>query len=310
MGVIVNFCSDKNRRNTGRIGCDVQLGAFVFMFVGGAVITPEEYATEETLKAALMDRIHRANGDPQKLYPWSTKLAQDIAKTKESDTVETAADGQKRVLRVAPESYDLTHWNVGLNQESAMTTFNNDILPAFCFDKNFKAVGRFDSDKNWVGTDVLLNTSGQGFATYQNGPATKTSVSFIDPYALNLNARVFQFGDFDFALFEGLLDATLRTVIAPTGNTHKIGAFMESLVINQEQDLYPIYDDELASTSLWIGTKTSDGTDLAPTTVVKDATNKCWTIAFSAAINKIRLAAPPELYSAGVKGLEGVELAI
>lgn len=306
MGRLVSFCSSTGK-NTGGIDCDVQLDALIFMLIGSAKITPSEQATEATFKAALIDRINRPNGDPEKLYPWF--VANDVAKTTESDTVETAADGTKRTLRVAPPSYDITSWNVGLNQEAAMLAFNNTTIPVIGFDKAFQVAGKHDSDGNFMGAKAKIYTSGQGFASFQNGPATKTSVTYIDPFALSVNAKVYELTSFDADDFEGLLDATLVKVAVSSSNTHHIGAFIDNISIGKQSDLYDLYDDELASTTLWLGLNASNAW-VAPSTAVKDTANEGWTLAFAVAVTKVKMADPDVLYAAGVKGIESIEVAV
>lgn len=304
MAVIISFCSSTGK-NTGKINCDVQLANLRFGFIGGAKFTPAEYATEATLKAALRNRLNRANGDPEKLYPWA--LANAVDKTTEEDTTETAADGYKRVLRTAPESYVLNQWTVGINQEAAMIAFNNTTIPFFAVDDSFKFVGKFDSDSNLVGNNVNIVTKGAGFSIFTAGANTRTTISFTDPYALNVNARLFEFTEFDFEDFTGLLDAELKTLAAPTGNAHKIGAYVYNRSINKNKNLYDLYADELADPVLWVG-YTAAGAQVAPTGVVKDTSLKGWTVTFGVAVAAVDLASPATLYAANVKGIEGVRL--
>jgi hypothetical protein len=306
MGRLISFCSSTGK-NTGGIDCDVQLGNLKWALIGSAKFLPSEYATEAALKTAILDRINRANGDAEKLYPWA--LSNGIDKNTAEDTTETAPDGTTRTIRVAPESYTLNQWGVGVNQEAAMIQFNNATIPAFLFDDTFKMVGKYDGDLNFVGNKVKLNTKGAGFGTFAAGPNTRTTLNFVDPFALNVNARLFEFTAFDFEDYEGLLDAELRTLVAPTGNAHKIGVFVPNKSIGKDVNLYDEYSTELADVDVWEG-ETAAGAIVAPTTVVVDAVNEGWTVTFGVAVAIIRLKDPSVLNTNNVTGIEGIDLAI
>lgn len=305
---LISFCSFTGK-NTGGVDCDVQLQNPSFMFVGSAVFTPAEYASEAALKAAILDRINRSNGDTEKLYPFSQINA--VNRTTEADTVETAANGQKRTLRTAPESYELTHWNVGINQEAGIIGFNGATIPVFIVTDSGQMVGRFDSDKNFLGHRAQINTKAAGYSNYTNGPATVTSVNFLDPLALSTNLRLFSFAAFDSAEYGGLLDVELHTIVAPTGNAHKIGVrFDNKDIAKGYKNMYDDYSTELADVDLWYGIAVSNGATLVPSTVVVDSALEGWTVTFAAPVSAIGLSDVDVLNTNNVIGIEGIELAI
>lgn len=304
---LISFCSSTGK-NTGGIDCDIQLQNPKFMMIGSAKFLPSEYASEAALKAAIKDRINRPNGDAEKLYPFVT--INGVDKSTEADTVETAADGTKRTLKTSPESYSFHQWGVGLNQEAALVAFNGTTIPSFIFDDTWKMIGKYDSDKNLIGNKVQINTKGAGLSTYAAGPDTVTTINFVDPLALSGNARVYEFTSFDSSDFEGLLDVEVYVTIAPTGNAHKVGVRFDNKSISKgATNFYDEYSAELADVDMWRGW-TAAGVEVAPTTVVVDATNKGWTVTFGVAVAKIDLAPADELYAADVIGIEGVALAV
>jgi hypothetical protein len=305
MARLISFCGSTGK-NTGGIDCDVRLQNPRMMFVGGAKITTAEQATEITLKAAIQDRIRRENGDPEKLYPFP--VINTVTNNTEQPTEETLGDGTKRQLREGRPSYLLESGFVGLNQEAAMLEFNGATVPVMMLDDSGKLVGKHDDDGNLIGAKAQISTSAAGFGTYAAGTTTKTSVSYLDSRALSSNAKLFDTA-FDTDDFEGLLDVTLETLVAPTGNAHKIGAFIENRSIGQDKNLYDLYEDELAVVGAWRG-YTAAGAEVAPSTVVKDAALKGWTVTFGVAVATINLATPEDLDALDVVGVEGIALAV
>lgn len=300
---LISFCSTVGS-NTGIIDCDLQLASPAFMFVGSAAFTPTEYASEAAFKAAILDRIRRPNGDAEKLYPFST--INGVNRTTEADTVETAANGQKRTLRIAPESYEFDQWNVGVNQESGLTAFNGANIPVFIVTDSGQMVGKYDSDSNFVGHKAQINTKSAGFSTYANGPITKTSINFIDSLALSTNLKLYEFAAFDASEYQGLLDVKVTKLAAPTGNAHKVGVvFINKSISKGSSNLYDTYDTELAVTSAFRGW-TSAGALVAPTAVAVDTSLKGWTVTFGVAVAKIDLATPIVLTGLNVTGIEGI----
>lgn len=305
MARLISFCGSTGK-NTGGIDCDVRLNNPRMLFVGGAKLTPAEQATEATLKAAILNRMKRENGDGEKLYPFP--VINTVTNNSEAPTEETLGDGTKRQLREGRPSYLLESGFVGINQEAALLEFNGATLPVFMLDDSGKFVGKHDADGNLVGAKAQINTTAAGLGTYAAGTTTKTSVSYLDARALSSNAKLMD-TSFDTDDFEGLLDATLKTLAAKVGNAHKIGAFIANRSIGGDQNLYDIYDTELAVVSAWRG-YSSTGALVVPTTVVVDATLKGWTITFPSAVVLINLATPLTLDGLDVTGIEGIELAV
>lgn len=302
---LINFCGTTGK-NTGGIDCDARFGNFRMAFVGGAKFTPAEYASEATLKAAILDRIHRANSDSEKLYPWF--VANSVTNNTEAPTRETLGDGSQRSLRESRPAYTIQSGFTGLNQEAALIEFNNAILPAFVLDDTGKFIGRFDADKNLVGSKAQFYTTAAGLGTYAAGTLTSTDVNYQDSKALSTNARFFEtsFAPED---FNGLLDAEVARVAASAGNVHTLSAFVRNKSIGKDVNLYTEYSTELADVNLWIGTSAA-GATVVPSTVVADATNKGFVITFPSAVVSVDLAAPDVLYLNDVTGIEGVALVL
>lgn len=305
MGRLLSFCSSTGQ-NTGGIDCDIRLGSPRMMLIGGAKITPAEYATEATLKAALIDRINRPNGDSEKLYPFPVINA--VTPNAEAPQDETLQDGTKRRLRSEIPAYLYEMGNVGINQEAAMMAFNGVIIPAFTFDNTGKFGGKLDSSKNLVGAKVNLSTSAAGYAPYNAGTTTKTQVSYVDPAALSGNAAIFETTAFDTDDFEGLLDVEL-TKVSSASNAHTISAVIKSVSLNKDVNLATKYSTTLANATLWRGF-TAAGAVVAPTTAVYNSGTQDWTITFGSAVVKVDLATPDVLFAADIVGIEGVAVAV
>ncbi len=305
MARLISFCGSTGK-NTGGIDCDIRLGNPRMLFVGGAKFTPEQYATEAALKTAIINAIRLENGNSGKLYPFP--IVNQATDNREAPSEETLGDGTKRQNREGKFSYLLESAFVGLNQEAALLEFNNAVLPAFIIDDTGKFIGKFDLENNLVGSKVQLNTTGAGLGIFTAGTTTKTSVSWLDPRALSSNARLFD-SNFDLDDFEGLLDATLKTIGAAVGNAHKVGVFIDNKSIGKNKNLYDQYADALAVIGAWRG-YTAAGALVAATTAVKDAVLRGWTVTFGSPVTLIDLARPQDLDAIDVAGIEGVPLAL
>jgi hypothetical protein len=303
--LLINFCGTAGK-NTGGIKCDARFGNFRMAFVGGAKFTPAEYASEATLKAAILDRIHRDNSDAQKLYPWF--VANNATNNTEEPTRETLGDGTQRTLREARPAYTIQNGFVGLNQEAALMEFNNTVFPVFVMDDTGKFIGKFDGANNLVGADAQLYTAPAGLGGYSAGTLTTTTVNYMDSRALSTAAMFFE-TSFSESDFNGLLDAEIARVAASVGNVHKLSAFVRNKSITKDVNLFDEYSDELADVDLWRG-YAANGSLVTLTSVVADPTNRGFTLTFAAPVVRVDLAAPPVLYTNDVTGIEGVALAL
>jgi hypothetical protein len=305
MSRLLSFCSTTGQ-NTGGIDCDVRWGAPRMGFIGGAKILPSEYATEATLKAALLDRINRPNGDSEKLYPFP--LINAVTPNSEAPQDETLQDGSKRRLRSEIPAYLLESANVGLNQEAAMMAFNGTIIPMFMLDNTGKFGGKLDSSLNFIGSKVNISTSAAGYSPYNAGTTTKTQVSYVDPAALSGNAALFETTSFDTDDFEGLLDVTL-TKVSSASNAHTIKAIIKNRSLNKDVNLATKYSTAMADVDMWYGV-TSAGAIVAPSTVTYSSGSQNWVVTFSVAVAKVNIATPDVLFTNDVTGIEGVAVAV
>lgn len=305
MARLISFCGSTGK-NTGGIDCDARLGNARMAFLGGAKFTVAEQASEATLKAAILDRINRANGDSEKLYP--LPVINNVTNNTEANTEETLGDGTKRTLREGRPAYTFESGFVGFNQEAALMEFNNATIPAFVMDDTGKLVGKIDNDGKFVGGKVQFFASPAGFGTYGAGTTTKMSFNWLNSRDLSSNAAFFE-TSFDTDDFEGLLDAEIARVAASAGNVHKLSAFIRNKSIGKDVNLYDQYPTELADVNLWPGTDAT-GATVVPTTVVADTVNKGFTITYPSAVVSVNLATPDVLNAADVTGVEGIELVL
>lgn len=306
MARLISFCGSVGK-NTGGIDCDAQLTNPIKFLLGGAKFTPTEQLTEASMKAAILNRLGRANGDSEKLYPFAAINA--VTRNTAQDTVETAASGYQRTLRTAPDSYTFDQWTVGVNQQASFIDFNNATLPIFVFTDTGQFTGRIDGDGNFVGSKAQINTKGAGFGTFATGANTQTAVNFVDPNALTKSIAIFDFDDLQTEDLEGLLDAKVLSLAAATGNAYKIGLVIPNKVISKQQDLYKRFPTELAVVGAWRGFS-STGALVNPTTVAQDAALGGWTVTFGSPVVRIDTATPPALALLNVKGIEGLAYSV
>jgi hypothetical protein len=168
--------------------------------------------------------------------------------------------------------------------------------------------GRQNADGEFVGIDAEVFVSGTRFSDGNSINQAKVSVNFQSASDFYDDAAYVE-TSLSVSDVEGLMDATLETLVAPTGNAHKIGAKIVNASLGNDVNLYDQYSTELADVDLWTG-KTAAGADLVPTSVVVDATLKGWTVTFAAAVVSINLEDPATLDANDVTGIEGVRLAV
>lgn len=286
--------------NTGKVACDFQRGNFRQTFVGGAKFLPSEYATETAFKAAILDRIHRPEGDPEKLYPFG--INNGGADQTEEDAVETAPDGLRKTVRVAPESFQSDDRTMGMNQERAILSFNNTSQPVFVLDDTSRFYFKLDSQKRAVGNTALLSSRSRKFGVFTGDAGVLTTYSFSDAYAFTSNGSNYKFETFDGESFEGLVDLIL-TKVSSTGNAHTISAKYNSSQVNQSNTVYRTLATALADVDAWVGI-TSAGALVAPTSVTANAGAQAWVVTFSAAVAQVRLATPDVLFDNDIRGIE------
>jgi hypothetical protein len=96
--------------NTGPIDCDVTRGNPANIMFGSSIFTPANQASNATLKAAFIDRMTRASGDSQKLFP----LPVIQGTTDKGTAAKTGTYGyglEAKLLRSRP-GYEFRYWQV------------------------------------------------------------------------------------------------------------------------------------------------------------------------------------------------------
>lgn len=298
--------------NTGGIDCDESVGNPEMFFFGGAKLTVAEQATRATVRAALLNRIQRANGDPEKLYPFP--VIYNAADNTEQPQDETAGNGAKRRLRESKKAMTFEMWNVGTTQEGGLAAFSGSQLPGFMLSDSKKLCGKHTPDGLFVGSQVQISFDAAGPGIYTAGSSSKMSVAWTDSRAFSSNLKWYE-TDFDAEDFNGLLDAKVVRMAAPTGNAHKVGLHVKTTQINSDMNIYIKYADVLADVDVWRG-YTNAGAVVAPTTVTADPTLALngqvggWIVTFSVPVSKIDLVTPDILAQNDVTGIEGVALAV
>lgn len=304
MARLINFCGSVGA-NTGVIDCDTKRGNPKVLLIGGASFDSSDFATSAAFKTALLAAVALATGDSGKVYPFPeiTGAAANTEANKEG----TTGYGVKRTLAEGRPAYTFDI-EPGTNTEKQLRKFNKAIVPVFILDDNGNVWGKLDADGNFVGVKAELFVSGTPFGDGNAINNSKVAVNFQSA-ADFYDFAAFVNTDFNSSDLEGLLDATLSTLVAPTGNAHKIGAKVVNASLGNDVNMYDYYADELAATSAWTG-ETAAGATVAPTTVVKDTALKGWTVTFGVAVALINLASPSVLAGLDVTGIEGVELSV
>lgn len=157
--------------NTGMIPCDAQRGLPKLMFVGGKVFVPADYATPDTLQAAIRAAVKEATGSPDKLFPFP----EIGGTTDQTDALKTATLGYglKQVTIEGRPGYSY-QVQVGQAGFQALRLFNRAIVPVFTVDDQNNQWGTLDSAGNWAGEVAQIFVSGNGF-----GDGTKPFVADI-----------------------------------------------------------------------------------------------------------------------------------
>jgi hypothetical protein len=312
---IISLCGNVGA-NTGPIACDTSRGVPKVLILGGAEFTPDQYASSEAFKEALLEAVNLPNGDAGKMYPFPE--IQNVVNNTEANTTGTTGLGLQLILREGRPAYTFGVL-IGTNLEKQLRKFNRRVVPVMVFDDAGNTWGSLTSTKNFKGTNALIYVSGKPFSDgssvdtlYTNVSISFTSAADFFDYAAFVNT------DFNVNELEGLLDATLYEAVENTANAYKIGVVYENAQLGGNINLYDKYGADLAVAALW---KAYSGTALATpltiTSVAVDAALKAYTVtldstAYSAlgslAKIKLQLDTPAALQAGDVTGIESVPL--
>jgi hypothetical protein len=301
---VINLCGYVGA-NSGQIACDTKRGVAKMLIIGGYEFTEADFATPAAFEAALIAQTKLETGNSEKLYPFPE--IQGATDNTEADKEGATGYGTKRKLSEGRPAYTFDI-ETGTVTEKKLRRFNKAVVPVFILDDNGNVWGRLNADGKFVGVDAEIFVSGTRYSDGNNINMAKVSVNFQSASDFYDDAAYVE-TSLSPSDVEGLLDATLETLAAPTGNAHKIGVKIVNASLGQDVNLYDQYSTDLADTALWTGTK-ADGTVLVPTSVVVDAALEGWTVTFAAAVVSINLEDPATLDANDVTGIEGVRLAV
>lgn len=311
---VISFCASSGG-NTGRIDCDTKRDNPKVMLVGSAEFSPSEVATSAAFQTALLDRLKRAEGDSEKLYPFP--LIEGVTDNTEANKEATLGNGRKIVLSEGRPGMTFD-CEIGVTQEKAIRRFNKSTLPVFIFDESKNVWGRENAAGNFVGQDAQLFTKGTGFGDFNNATLAKISVNFISASDF-FDDAAYVSTDFSTTDLEGLLNVVLAE-ISHASNVYKIKGYVKNANLGNNVNIYGSYPDALASAGLWVAkTGSTFQTTLTLTSVAKDTALEAYTVTFdstaftalsSGAKIKLSLAAPSVLDAADVVGIESVPLII
>jgi hypothetical protein len=308
--------------NTGSIGCDGKRRVPKKPIVGNKAFTSTEYATAESLKAAILAAISLPNGDTNKLFAFPEVF--EVADNTEDDATGSLALGPMKRLKKGRPAYQYS-CEIGHYQYKKLLAFDNKIVPVFTLDDasqfwGYRGAPAANTLNNlpFKGELCRVTISGNGFEDGQNATAGVATISFyyqsIDDFELR--------SDYGFLTgssagdFEGLKDILLYEPVAHTSNVYKIGLDIELPLIGDAGHLN-VYDDyaaALAALTWTAATGATFTTSLAVTSVAVDASLKCLTFTLDstayAALSagaKIKIT-PPAMSAYNAANVTGVEI--
>ncbi len=299
--------------NTGVISCDPRKTVPRNLTIGGKEFNSTEYADSTAFQTAYTAAVKLAKGSAAKLFPFPE--IQGITNNQEANTEGTLGLGLKFILREGKPAYSFDVV-VGTALERKLRKFNKQTVPVYITDDANQVHGRKLANGNYAGHTALIFVSGKPFS---DGNSVETEraqviVSFTSATDLFDNDYIMPI-DFDINSVTGLLDVEFTEPSAHVSNAYKVVANIETGKIGQPIKVYDTYADEFEDEGLWTAfTGATFSTALTITSVVKDATNKGWTVTFdstaytalsSGAKIKLNFAAPSVLDAADVTGIEG-----
>jgi hypothetical protein len=295
--------------NTGPVLCDIVRGNPVNIMFGSSIFTPSNQASNATLKTALLDRLKRASGDSEKLFPLPV-IVGTADKTTAAKYGTYGYGLQSKLLRSLP-SYEFDVL-AGTQLEKNLIAFDGQTVPVFIFDDKKYIAGKLDASLNWIGTPVLVGVEPRPYGDASNPKSTKVTISFIDGADFTENSAFFQ-STFSTSDLVGLKDVYMSEPSAHVSNVYKIQMKIKTAIINGDLNIYDEYAALIAALTFTAGTGTNFAVSMPVTSVAIDATNKALTVtldstAFSALASaaqiKLTPPTPAVLAAAGVTGIE------
>jgi len=296
--------------NVGGPDCDIAKARPTGLVFGGATFAAADYVDSATFKPLFVAKTKLATGDGTKLFPFP-ELQGNTDQT-EAPKTGSLGYGLKFVLLGAVPGYEFDVV-AGSMLEQNLLKFDGKTVPVYVLDSGNNTWGTRNSISGlFKGFKVLVSIIGKGFDDGQNVKSTKVTISFVSPSEFYKTAAYIT-TDIVISDLTGLMDGTTYEVQAHAANAYKIGIKIPTADLANTINVYDKYDDEIAGLTFTAATGPTYGTPLAITSVVKDATLKCWTVTFDntaftalAGGTKIKLTppAPPVLDAADITNLE------
>lgn len=294
--------------NTGQIPCDAQRGLPKLMLVGGKVFAPADYATPDTLQAAIRAAVKEATGSPDKLFPFP----EIGGTTDQTDALKTATLGYglKQVTIEGRPGYSF-QVQVGQAGFQALRLFNRAIVPVFTIDDQNNQWGTIDSEGNWAGEVAQIFVSGNGFGDGTKPFVADISVAYQSASDFNDYSRYATL-NFNPNEAKGLVTVELAAY-AHAANVIHVSVEAPTAKLGVSLSVEDDFSTELADDTLW---RVSVSAGTAPTfTSVADDPGKGFIVTLDGTMYTalasgtkvfLSLADAPTLDAADVTGIENV----
>lgn len=312
MGFNQKNCAD-NERNVGFGGCVVDFKAIkgLFLVPKNKVYTQAEF---DDLRKTLTDGTMASKKD--RIYP--IHGFETPTDNTEDPTEWVAASGRPEVTNESSYKWMFQFLDGRLCLSNALRSFNESDSFAYIF---------YDKKNMLIATTKLDATGQKGYAgipkelfyaypwkmnDYSNPSAYRIKVAFRPEYINELIA--FKQSPFPLTEIVGLQNIVLTSVTAGAAGVYKIQASTGC----DGQNLFELYQAELAAAALWTATNASTGAAITITSVAADANLKTFTVTLSTADPDypaagniiISLVSASALDVAGISPFEGIPVVV
>ncbi len=296
--------------NTGSIDCDYVKGLPIQMIVGGALFTPDEYATNATFEAAFLSKLKKGTGASDKLFPFP--VIQGNSDKTTAAKYSNLGYGLEVKLQRSKASYEF-EVIAGSSLEKRLMRFDGLQIPVFIFDDKNSIIGIKDSNRNFKAAKYILSVEPKGFEDGQNAKTTKIVISIIDSrdFVENMEYISTTFNSSDLV---GLLDVDLNEISSHVANVYQIGASIKTSNIRESLNIHDQYATELGAGTLWSAkTGATFSIPLPITSVANNTSLNGWTFTFDSvaygalatgAKIKLTTVTPDLLDAADITGIE------
>lgn len=202
---VVSLCSAIGA-NTGRIKCDLQRGIPKFVILGDAVIAAADLESYSLFKAALLEAVNVETGGAGKLFPLPE--IQAVTNGTEAPTTGTLGLGYTFELRAGRPTYTFG-FLIGINLETKLRAFHNQIVPVQIIDDSRVDWGVEDSNGGFKGADAQISVVSRPFQDGNTAEAVMTNVTISYLNADDFNYPAVVRTDLKAGDLEGLLDVKI-----------------------------------------------------------------------------------------------------